>query len=176
MRTAERNRLATSHQASRKSIEKIIKALQREIDDVEAMMGQACEQHYADLAALLESAKGIAQATSAMFIGALLHSLAPLFAVPDSVPVVDPSKPHTERRMHYYAGARRGSALSQLDYMFASKALHSTIIGLGFERRGIFEIDKAAAQECAEPVSPYTVTRSDESASDHAGLVAEFAL
>jgi transposase len=71
MRTAERNRLAMSHQASRKSIEKIIKALQREIDDVEAMMVRHVKQHHADLAALLESAKGIAEATSAMFIGAL---------------------------------------------------------------------------------------------------------
>lgn len=71
MRTAERNRLAMSHQASRKSIEKIIKALQREIDDVEARMALHIKQHHADLAALLESAKGIAETSSAMFIGAL---------------------------------------------------------------------------------------------------------
>lgn len=71
MRTAERNRLAMSHQAARKSIEKIIKALQREIDDVEAKMAKHVKEHYADLAALLESAKGIAEASSAMFIGTL---------------------------------------------------------------------------------------------------------
>jgi transposase len=71
MRTAERNRLAMSHQASRKSIEKIIKALQREIDDVEGKMAKHVKEHHADLAALLESAKGIADASSAMFIGAL---------------------------------------------------------------------------------------------------------
>lgn len=71
MRTAERNRLAMSHQAARKSIEKIIKALQREIDDVEASMGKHVAKHHADLAALLESAKGIANASSAMFIGTL---------------------------------------------------------------------------------------------------------
>lgn len=71
MRTAERNRLAMSHQASRKSIEKIIKALQREIDDVEARMVKHVKQHYADLDAQLQSAKGIAEASSAMFIGAL---------------------------------------------------------------------------------------------------------
>lgn len=71
MRTAERNRLAMSHQASRKSIEKIIKALQREIEDVEAKMAKHVKKHHADLAALLESAKGIADASSAMFIGTL---------------------------------------------------------------------------------------------------------
>jgi transposase len=71
MRTAERNRLAMSHQASRKSIEKIIKALQREIDDVETRMAKHVKEHHAELAARLESAKGIAQATSAMLIGAL---------------------------------------------------------------------------------------------------------
>jgi transposase len=71
MRTAERNRLAMSHQASRKSIEKIIRALQREIEDVEAKMAKHVKKHHADLAALLESAKGIGDASSAMFIGAL---------------------------------------------------------------------------------------------------------
>jgi transposase len=71
MRTAERNRLAMSHQASRRSIEKIIKALQHEIDDVEARMAKHVKEHYADLAALLESAKGIGDASSAMFIGML---------------------------------------------------------------------------------------------------------
>jgi transposase len=71
MRTAERNRLAMSHKASRKSIEKIIQALQREIDDVEAQMGQHIKEHHAELAALLESAKGIGEASSAMFIGSL---------------------------------------------------------------------------------------------------------
>lgn len=71
MRTAERNRLAMSHKASRRSIEKIIKALQREIDDVEAQMGRHMKEHHAGLAALLESAKGIGQGSSAMFIGML---------------------------------------------------------------------------------------------------------
>jgi endonuclease/exonuclease/phosphatase family metal-dependent hydrolase len=106
-----------------------------------------------------------------------LHSLAPLFAVPGLVPVVDPSRPRNERWTHYYSAGKEGERLSQLDYMFVSKALHSTITGLGFERRGIFEIDKVTARERAEPVHPFdTVTRWDESASDHAGLVAEFAL
>lgn len=71
MRTAERNRLAMGHQAARKSIEKIIKALQREIDDVDAKMAKHVKKHHAELAALLESAKGIADTSSAMFIGAL---------------------------------------------------------------------------------------------------------
>ena len=71
MRTAERNRLAMSHKASRKSIEKIIKALQREIDDVEAQMGRHIKEHHAGLAELLETAKGIGGASSAMFIGSL---------------------------------------------------------------------------------------------------------
>ncbi|HET9653032.1 MAG TPA: endonuclease/exonuclease/phosphatase family protein [Usitatibacter sp.] len=106
-----------------------------------------------------------------------LHSLEPLFETPGLVPVVDPSMERIERWTHYYAGGRKGERLSQLDYMFVSKALHSTLTGLGFERRGIFEVDKATVREGAQAVQPFeTVTRWDESASDHAGLVAEFAL
>jgi transposase len=71
MRTAERNRLAMSHRASRKSIEAVIKFLQRQIDDVEAKMAKHVKEHHADLATLLESAKGIAETSSATFIGAL---------------------------------------------------------------------------------------------------------
>jgi transposase len=69
MLIAERNRLALSHKAARRSIEAIIKALRRELDDVEAQMARHVRGHHADLEALLTSAKGIGPQSVAVLIG-----------------------------------------------------------------------------------------------------------
>jgi transposase len=71
MLTAERNRLAMSHRAARKSIEAIIKALQRQLDDLEGSMANHIAKHHADLAALISSAKGIGPTTAATLLGEL---------------------------------------------------------------------------------------------------------
>ena len=71
MLTAERNRLALGHRASRKSIEAVIKALQRQLEDMEGQMERHVKEHHADLASLLDSAKGIAGNSIAMLIGEL---------------------------------------------------------------------------------------------------------
>ena len=71
MLTAERDRLAMSHQAARHSISAIIKALQRQLDDIEAKMAAHVNQHHADLAQLLDSAKGIGPNTVATLIAEL---------------------------------------------------------------------------------------------------------
>jgi transposase len=71
MLTAERNRLALSHSAARKSITAIIKALQRQLDSIEGQMAGQVKKHHADLAALLSSAKGVGDNTAATLIGEL---------------------------------------------------------------------------------------------------------
>lgn len=71
MLTAERDRLAMSHKAARQSITAIIKALQRQLDDIEAKMAAQVNKHHADLAELLSSAKGIGQNTVATLIAEL---------------------------------------------------------------------------------------------------------
>ena len=71
MRTAERNRLSLGQRAARKSIETVIRTLQREIDDIEGQMLRHVNEHHANLAALLSSAKGIGEGTVASLIGEL---------------------------------------------------------------------------------------------------------
>lgn len=71
MLTAERQRLATSHAAARKSIEKLIKAIRKQLDDIEAQLAQHIKRHHADLAALLQSASGVGPATTATLIADL---------------------------------------------------------------------------------------------------------
>lgn len=105
------------------------------------------------------------------------QSLKPLFDCPDLVPVVDPAAPVGDRYSHYYDGASSGKRLSQLDYIFVSKPLHSKLAGFGFIRNGIFGVDKEAAAMGAAPVKVYdSVTDWNLSASDHAALWAEFLL
>lgn len=71
MRTAERNRLSLGHRAARKSIEIVIKTLQKQIDDIDGQMAAHVREHYADLAGLLSSVKGIGDGTVACLIGEL---------------------------------------------------------------------------------------------------------
>jgi endonuclease/exonuclease/phosphatase family metal-dependent hydrolase len=103
------------------------------------------------------------------------QSLKPLFKCKDLFPLVDPNADVKDRYTHYYAGGSKGKQLSQLDYIFVSKALHEKFKDLGFVRNGIFGVDKAAADIGATPVEIYpTVTDWNLSASDHAALWAEF--
>jgi transposase len=71
MLTAERNRLSLGHKAARKSIEAVIKALQRQLDDIELQMVVHVNQHHRALADLLGSAKGIGRNTIAVLIAEL---------------------------------------------------------------------------------------------------------
>jgi transposase len=71
MLTAERNRLTMSHKAARHSITAIIKALQRQLEDIETKMAAHVQKHHADVADLLGSAKGIGANTVATLIGEL---------------------------------------------------------------------------------------------------------
>ena len=71
MLTAERNRLSLGHKAARKSIEAVIKALRRQLDDIELQMVVHVNQHHHELAELLGSAKGVGQNTVAVLLAEL---------------------------------------------------------------------------------------------------------
>jgi transposase len=68
---AEQQRLATSHRVARKSIEKLITAIRKQLDDIESELAAHIERHYKDLAALLQSADGVGLKTSATLIAEL---------------------------------------------------------------------------------------------------------
>ncbi|WP_224556132.1 endonuclease/exonuclease/phosphatase family protein [Pectobacterium versatile] len=102
------------------------------------------------------------------------QSLAPLFSLSDLHPVIDPERPEKERYTYYFSGGKKGARLNQLDYIFLSAPLHQAVVAWGIERRGIYNIDKIAAKEGAEPVMPLPeVTSWDTAASDHAALWVE---
>ena len=71
MLTAERNRLPLSHRAARRSIEALIKAIRKQLADVEGELASHIERHHADLAGLLRSAKGVGPNTSMVLIADL---------------------------------------------------------------------------------------------------------
>jgi endonuclease/exonuclease/phosphatase family metal-dependent hydrolase len=109
--------------------------------------------------------------------GNAFKSLDPLFQVPGLHPVVDPGQPALQRYTYYFGGGNKGERLSQLDYIFLSTPLHKGIVEQGFERRGIFGIDKVTVAEGAAPVTPFKeITSWDLGASDHAGVWVELDL
>lgn len=68
---AERNRLAISHRAARMSIEALIKAIRKQIVDIEADLASHIARQHADLAKLLQSAKGVGPNTCMALIADL---------------------------------------------------------------------------------------------------------
>ena len=71
MLAAERQRLAISHAAARKSIHKLIGAIRKQLEDIEAQLANHIAHHHADLSALLQSIGGVGPATAAMLIAEL---------------------------------------------------------------------------------------------------------
>jgi transposase len=71
MLSAERQRLAMSHAAARKSIEKLILAIRKQLEEIEAQLATHIERHHADVSALLRSARGVGPATTAILIAEL---------------------------------------------------------------------------------------------------------
>lgn len=65
---SERNRLATSHKVARRSIQAIIKALKRQLEDIEGELARHIAHQHADLAALLSSVTGVGKTTVATLI------------------------------------------------------------------------------------------------------------
>ena len=71
MLSAERQRLSISHAAARKSIQKLIGVIRKQLEDIEAELTSHIAQHHADVAALLQSMGGVGPATAAMLIAEL---------------------------------------------------------------------------------------------------------
>lgn len=64
MRTAESNRLAMAHKATRKSLAAIIKALDQQLREIDQDLDRHIREHFKPLTDLLKSAKGIGAVTS----------------------------------------------------------------------------------------------------------------
>ena len=86
--------------------------------------------------------------------------LSPLFSVPNLSNIVD-TLPQADRFTHIF-----GNQKSQLDYLVVSKPLRQAMTSVVVERRGMFKV----------PGHFNTITKESEAASDHAAVVAEFAL
>jgi transposase len=71
MLVAERNHLAMSHRAARGSIEALIKAIRKQIVDIEGDLASHVARHHADLAGLLQSTKGVGPNTCMVLIADL---------------------------------------------------------------------------------------------------------
>lgn len=71
MLVAERLRLSLSHRAARKSIRELIQTLKQMLIPIDREMASHINEHYADLAKLLESVKGIGPVSMAVIIGSL---------------------------------------------------------------------------------------------------------
>lgn len=71
MLVMESNRLRLAHKRAKRSIERIIAALRAELNATDKDMNSHVRTHYADLAALLHTAKGVGDTTIATLIGEL---------------------------------------------------------------------------------------------------------
>ncbi len=78
MLVMERNRLATAHPAAKKNITTINKALKKELGNIETDIAEHIAKHHADLAALLNSVKGVYVSKRGWF-GALFFRLIPFW-------------------------------------------------------------------------------------------------
>lgn len=68
MLLAERNRLGQSHPSARKSLNTIIQALTKELLRIDEDMAEYIQSQFADLSALLDSAKGVGKTTISTLI------------------------------------------------------------------------------------------------------------
>jgi transposase len=71
MRVAESNRLGTSHVSQRKSIRTVIKALDRQISEIDSDVGGQLKQHFKDKLALLKGLKGVGTNTQAVLMASV---------------------------------------------------------------------------------------------------------
>lgn len=71
IRVAEGNRLETSHPSQRKSIQTLIKVLDRQIGQIDDDMGRSLKDHFKDKLALLKGLKGVGVGTQAVLMSGL---------------------------------------------------------------------------------------------------------
>jgi len=71
MQLSERQRLRLARPVTRPSIEALLEAIARQLDDVDGEMARHVEQHHAQMAKLLQSVAGIGRVAAATLIGEL---------------------------------------------------------------------------------------------------------
>ena len=71
MQLAERQRLRLARPVARPSIESLLEAIARQLDDLEAEMARHVEQHHAQMSRLLQSVAGIGRVAAATLIAEL---------------------------------------------------------------------------------------------------------
>lgn len=71
MRVAEGNRLEGAHISQHKSINKIIKVLDKQIAEIDDVAGHHLDKHFKDKLTLLEGLKGVGKGTQMMMLAAL---------------------------------------------------------------------------------------------------------
>jgi transposase len=71
MQLSERQRLRLARPVTRPSIEALLEAIARQLDDVEAEMARHVEEHHAEMAKLLQSVAGIGRVAAATLIAEL---------------------------------------------------------------------------------------------------------
>jgi transposase len=71
MRIAEANRLATAHKLARKSVNAILKALDRQLASVDADIDSCLREHFKDTLAWLDTVKGVGPVTKSTLVALL---------------------------------------------------------------------------------------------------------
>jgi transposase len=71
MRVAETNRLATAHQAARKSLQAIVAALDEQLASVDSDIDQHLREHYKETMAFLRTLKGVGRVTLSTLLAML---------------------------------------------------------------------------------------------------------
>jgi transposase len=135
MRTEETNRLHTAHQAARKSVLAIVKAIDKQLAAVDDDIDRHMQQHFKELRTWLESASGVAAVTSSTLAGLLAElgqlprrSIAKLVGV---APLVRDSGPRKGTRT--ICGGR--SEVRAVIYMATvSATTHNPVIRAFYER------------------------------------------
>jgi transposase len=71
MRIAEANRLATAHKLARKSVNAILKALDKQLANVDADIDSCLREHFKDTLAWLDTVKGVGPVTKSTLVALL---------------------------------------------------------------------------------------------------------
>jgi transposase len=135
MRTAESNRLEQAHPAARKSVQAILKALDKQLGSVDHDIDQHVRRHFKEAAAWLDTVKGIGDVTTATLIG-LLGELGqlprrPICKLVGVAPLANDSGPRRGKRSIWGGRAEVRAAL----YMATLSAIqHNPVIRVFHQR------------------------------------------
>jgi len=140
MLTAERNRLGLSQARAKKSIQNVIRTLEREINRIDEDMDDHVRTHFKDLAKLLDSVTGVGKVLIATTLGMLRElgtvSRTEISALAGVAPFNGDSAKHRGKRRIY--GGRTElrnvlymATLSAIRHNPVIRAFHDRLIGKG---------------------------------------------